>query len=363
MKEDRSIIPDYNESEETAAEYLRMVVPLFSKCRIPANPINYSLCYEYVSGKNQPLQDIFTNQIKSQQLFSPDVTRNLYKQYVLNGSPDKYDVIGAGLKSLVHQTLDTLETTETKASSTATNFANITKELSSAQDLVAVREIVEDIITETEMLVDTSNALKTLLKETNEEVRLLRTELNNIKKSADRDALTGLLNRSAFDRKINKLVEQTTQSTQTAYLLLVDIDDFKRIGEKFGHLVGDKVLRYTAKLLQQFIKSNEAAARYGSEEMALLILNVNQSEAIERANEMRETMEKSRLKRKDNGDWIGQITISIGVSGLRALDSIDSLFDRADCALTAAKEKGQNQVVCDHELSHSWHQDTADSML
>jgi len=340
-----SIIPDYDDNSEKAAEYLRMVLPLISKCKIPANPINYSLCYEYVSGKNLPLRETFDRQIQDNQVMTPEFTQQLYKQFILNGASDKFDEIGSGLNALVHQTLDSIRQTESSANSSATAFSSQSAKLANVDDVSEVKDIVQGLIEETKQLANASSGLKTQLNDTNLEIEQLRDELEKMKEAAQTDALTGLLNRRAFDQEMEALMAKSEQCAQKTFLLLMDLDHFKRINDTCGHLVGDKVLRYTAKLLQQFVKDNDMVARYGGEEMAVLLNNIDKSKAIKVANDIREALEKSRLQRKDNGKSIGQVTLSVGLSALKPSDTVEALIGRADTALYQAKDAGRNQVV------------------
>lgn len=340
-----SIVPDYSENQDKAAEYLRMVLPMISKCKIPANPINYSLCYEYVSGTNQPLKEQLDLHLKQDQPISAEVSNQLYRKFVLNGSADKFDRIGNGLRHLVQQTMTTLESTGMQASSSADTFTSKTELLSSTEDLSVVKEVVQSIISETRDLAEASHGLKDRLNDTSAEVNELRAELEKMKQAAQTDALTGLLNRRAFDSEMTELIANSDELIGKTFLLLLDIDHFKRVNDTYGHLVGDKVLRYTAKLLQQFVGERGMAARYGGEEMAILLRNTDTASALATANEIREALASSRLQRKDNGDPIGQITLSAGVSCLQATDSIESLIDRADSALYKAKESGRNRVI------------------
>ncbi len=345
MNNTTSIIPDYTENKDKAAEYLRMVLPMISKCKFPANPINYSICYEYVSGKNAPLQEALNEYLDHENPIPSEISNELYKQFVLNGSPEKIDKIGSGLKNLVQQTLVTLENTKEQATSSADNFANKSELLTGTEDASMVQNIVQSIIAETQGLVQVSNGLKNQLDKTNAEVSQLRQDLEKMKQSAETDALTGLLNRRAFDTEMAALIKEGDTLFGNTFLLLLDIDHFKRINDNYGHLVGDKVLRYTSKLLKQFVEDKDMVARYGGEEMAILIPKTDSNSAMSTAINIREALASSRLQRKDNGDSIGQITLSIGVSCLRKEDTIDTFIDRADTALYKAKDTGRNRVI------------------
>lgn len=353
MKNNSLLLPEYKENFNEAAEYLRLALPLMKKNGMPANPINYSIWYEFVSGTNKKLNEIIENALEENKPFTTEYCKKLYSDYVLGGSPEKYQKLSANLKSLVNQTLTEIEETSQKTSQCTSNFADQSNKLANVNDPNDAKAVIKEVLRETQQLTQISRDLNGKLHQTNKEVESLREELKNMKEMANTDALTGLLNRRALDREINNLFDPARSRPSTICLLLLDLDHFKKINDKHGHIVGDKVLRYTAVLLKQFLKNGEIAARYGGEEMAMLLPYSTREKAMDRANQIREALSKGRLKRKDNGESIGQITISIGISELRDDDTVDSFIHRADLGLYKAKENGRNQVIDGSELANA----------
>lgn len=343
MAQTTSFVPEYHEDSNEAAEYLRMVLPLISRHKTPATPINYSIWYEYVSGCNQRLKEAVDKELDNKAVINDNVSEKLYKEYVMNGMMSRFDSVGSGLNSIVNQTLGDVEKTSEKAVEFAGHFTEHSDNLANSSDLDSVKSVVNGIVADAQQLAEVSTALKDQLKQTTQEVHQLKSELESMKEVAKTDGLTGLLNRRAFDAEMDRVVEEE-KGRQDICLLLFDLDHFKRINDDFGHLIGDKVLRYTSSLIKQVSKDEHIAARYGGEELAIIVKGLQQNQALELADEVREALAKSKLKRKDSGEPLGQVTVSVGAAILQAADTVESLIDRADTALYRAKEGGRNKI-------------------
>jgi diguanylate cyclase (GGDEF)-like protein len=122
-------------------------------------------------------------------------------------------------------------------------------------------------------------------------------------------------------------------------LLLLDIDDFKQVNDKYGHLVGDKVLVEFAQLIKSNIRSNDNLTRWGGEEFIIALMDASESQAWEYAERLRKLIANHVF------EIIGAITVSIGVAALGEDEGIDSLLKRVDEALYQAKLTTKNKVV------------------
>jgi len=347
--EDRiSFIPRYEESTDQAAEYLRMTLPLLSKFQLPVNPVNYAIGYDYVAGNNRPLREAIDQLNESKQTLTQDLCIRYYKEFILDEAARKFERVGNSLQNLVQNTLDEVERTEQQASAATTSLEEQAEVLAQQQpDQIA--EVLQKVLEESRNLASSGNELKNSLQATNQEISQLRAELEMMKEAAFTDALTGLLNRRAFDMKIQHILE--TSDPDTTFLLLLDLDYFKKINDRYGHLTGDKVLRFTAKIIKQFLPKGQIAARYGGEEMAILLSGTTRQAAFDLAEKIRDTLAKSRLQRRDNQETIGQVTISIGVAGMHDNDTVDIFIERADQALYEAKDQGRNRVIDDQQMN------------
>ncbi len=161
-----------------------------------------------------------------------------------------------------------------------------------------------------------------------------------------RDPLTGLFNRRYLDESLRQAVSKARRHQATLGVVLFDIDHFKRINDQYGHLAGDTVLRSLGALVQQHIRGEDIACRYGGEEFAILFPGIGEEDARRRAEELREMVARDLVVEAD-GQVLRGITISLGVAVFtgQALAAPEKLIATADAALYQAKKEGRNRVV------------------
>jgi diguanylate cyclase (GGDEF)-like protein len=161
---------------------------------------------------------------------------------------------------------------------------------------------------------------------------LLRTQ-------ADTDELTGLLNRRAFNQRLDTLLHRARLSSTPLSLVEIDIDDFKRINDRFGHAAGDTALTAVAESLTHSVREGEFVARMGGEEFAIILPRTDQLASLGVAD---------RCRQSPTAEWYTgpEVTISAGIATypLHAMDA-EGLLQAADTALYAAKSAGRNRVV------------------
>lgn len=156
------------------------------------------------------------------------------------------------------------------------------------------------------------------------------------------DELTGMPNRRSVLRQLDGLLQD--ESTRSCAMLIIDIDHFKSINDRFGHPVGDEVLKSTAEQLRKIVQFPSFAGRLGGEEFILVLPDHAHEVAMERAETLRMNVAQLNLS-----DWLGerQITISIGITMAVPNDTPSTMLRRADAALYAAKHAGRNCVRSD----------------
>jgi two-component system cell cycle response regulator len=155
---------------------------------------------------------------------------------------------------------------------------------------------------------------------------------------ASKDPLTGALNRRSFEEQTRALIASHAGRAPLA-VVAVDIDHFKRINDRFGHDVGDAVLKEFARRVLQTSKRRDCLFRLGGEEFALLLPHTDLAAASAFAEVLRRSLDAAPF------DGAGRLSASFGVATLMPGDTLDSLMKRADRALYAAKDAGRNRVV------------------
>ena len=154
------------------------------------------------------------------------------------------------------------------------------------------------------------------------------------------DKLTGLLNRQASAIVVNKVMAEYRREPRPVSVLLADVDHFKEINDRHGHLAGDAALRSVAETLHGGLRASDIAVRWGGEEFLLMLRGCDLSEAEWIAEKLRAAVEQAPL-----GERGLRTTISIGVAEYDGKETADHWFNRADAALYRAKNAGRNRVV------------------
>lgn len=179
----------------------------------------------------------------------------------------------------------------------------------------------------------------TAMKETTATLeRLVAQRTEQLEQLVNSDSLTGLLNRRAFDERLDLEIQRAQRYNRPLSLLFIDIDHFKQVNDRHGHVVGDEVLRVMASVLKKGLRATDAACRYGGEEFAVILVETDKIEALSIAERIRIAAQNTRLEQLDRS-----ATISIGVSFLSSEDLAVDLIQRADDSMYVAKKNGRNQ--------------------
>jgi diguanylate cyclase (GGDEF)-like protein len=160
-----------------------------------------------------------------------------------------------------------------------------------------------------------------------------------LKDMAVTDALTGAYNRRYLELQAEKSLQTWLRYERPSTLLMVDIDFFKRINDKFGHSVGDTAIKGLVDVISSHIRSVDTLCRYGGEEFVLLLSETSVEGAMIAAEKLRAAVENTPVLPEVN------MTISAGVAGVAGADDLDHWLNQADAALYLAKRSGRNKVV------------------
>jgi diguanylate cyclase (GGDEF)-like protein len=162
------------------------------------------------------------------------------------------------------------------------------------------------------------------------------------------DPLTGIYNRRYLDRRLEDECARARRYQLPLFVLLLDIDHFKRVNDAYGHPAGDEVLIYLGKLILQAVREADIVARYGGDEVLIIAPNNNLASAMALAERLRQTVETHALTLTSGPDQRQEIriTVSIGVAGTsRDMSDSRQLLENADVALYRAKQDGRNRVI------------------
>jgi diguanylate cyclase len=182
------------------------------------------------------------------------------------------------------------------------------------------------------------------LRSSEQEAKGLRRRLNQARRDAERDHLTGLPNRRAFEAELERQHEEAGRAFEPLSIAFCDIDHFKRINDSHGHDAGDRVLKVVAHMLEE-CSDNCHVSRHGGEEFVLLFRGQSPAEAKVRLDDVRERLAGRSLLNRETDEPFGRITFSGGIAAVFAYDNPRDALKAADNALYEAKAGGRNRIV------------------
>ena len=174
------------------------------------------------------------------------------------------------------------------------------------------------------------------------EVSLVLQELEQVKQELDLDGLTKIFNRKAFDEHIERAYSLNNLMKKPLCLLMIDIDHFKQVNDTHGHRKGDEVLKAVATItLQQFFTKADFVARYGGEEICVVIEGENLTDTSARVLQYLKALRALEI---DNRDTKIKVTASVGLGQLARKESVPQFIERVDAALYKAKNSGRDKM-------------------
>ena len=191
-------------------------------------------------------------------------------------------------------------------------------------------------------LAEQLEVLQNRLTEMEAEASQARQIIEDQKKRATLDHLTGLPNRAAYEVQLGEELMKRSRGGRSLSFIICDVDHFKQINDNYGHIAGDKVLQLIASTLKKNLREADFIARYGGEESVILLPGTPADAAAGVAEKLRASIEACPFNFR--GERVS-ITMSFGISEFRALESTEMVFERADKALYQAKKSGRNRAV------------------
>ncbi|PMN71268.1 GGDEF domain-containing protein [Enterovibrio norvegicus] len=336
-----------NDSFALSAGYLKKLVPLMMKYQVPANPKNYALWYTYIANTDEALTKAMNESLQSSGSVSLEQCTELYEAHIADGQNEGIQAAQEGFEALAleisNTMVDTMKDTDVfqgTLEKTFSQLARLDEEAMSTEETIAV---VRKALKGSKEIRQSTSFFKNQLADAQKEIDRLKETLAEANEQAFNDALTGILNRRSFDKHLDKLIASPPE--RGFCLLICDLDHFKSFNDTYGHLMGDQVLKLTAKRLAQFCREGIEAFRYGGEEFALLVPNRPLGGGGRVAETIRASIDKLAIKDKKTGSKLDNITVSIGVAQFETGESPRNLISRADAQLYEAKNLGRNRVM------------------
>jgi len=330
----------------------RTVVPFMGEKGIPATPENYTILYFYFEGSSGLINSLVKGQLDSDEPWTKEKTRQIFgtifsPEANLNWHKNNEKMAGR-LKDMTERIITETSSSAKKADRTGRRLDASMGELRQMDEAKAVAKRLVAVLDDVGQISKLSKALGQSLEDKSKGLGDILIALETVSDLALTDPLTQIANRRAWDQRVSEEFGRYRRHKRPCGLILFDLDDFKKINDDHGHLIGDRALQEVALLLRIGLRGEDLLARYGGEEFTLLLPETDLERAVAVAERFRLSVDKTGFTGRGN-------TISIAISGGVATfheedESGEESFERADKALYLAKSKAKNQVCHEGEV-------------
>lgn len=333
----------YREESEQAAEYLRLAVALLANNNIPVSPFNYRMGYDFVAGINDVLRKALDELAAEPGRQITEYLWDIYQRSYMHDDQTLIAIRGE-LRNIITSMQRDIKGSEGILSGYLARLNQFNAVLTGPSSPQAMEVEVKKIIEATRDTERSQRQVNAQVSQLAMDLESMRKELAYIREESLTDSLTGVSNRKAFDIALEDRIHRARREKSIFSVLIADIDYFKQVNDNYGHLIGDKVLRFVASSFKRCVKGKDLVARFGGEEFAVILDNTDISGASAVAEQIRQAVYSGIIKDMNNKKTLDRISISIGVAQYNASDLPNDILQRADEALYLAKDRGRNRV-------------------
>lgn len=342
----------FSDPIDIAAHCARAAMGMMDRHGVPAHPNNFMVWYAFVADRDPELTKAVNDILRSGQHFSDAVCQDLHERFFgMSQHEAELRAVGKRIEDAVAQVMDYLSTASRGAVQYGSVLETFSGELDTPRQPAELGQLVQSILDETKVMIEVNRQLEERLENSSGEIARLREDLDQLKREATTDALTGLANRKLFDVSLREAALDSQEERKFLSLLMIDIDFFKQFNDSHGHILGDQVLKLVARTIQDSIKGKDTAARYGGEEFAIILPETSLKDAMAVADTVRRQVAGRKVLNRRTGQVLGQVTLSVGVAEYLFGEPLGDFVHRADGALYLAKRQGRNRVASQDDLA------------
>lgn len=331
----------YAEEQEQSPEYMKAAMRFMAKHGVTPNPATIAVWYDYVSGRDPGLIWAIDKTLKEKGKLTTASCEEIYEKYIGNQSEQKaFRRASDQLQNSLSEVRACIGEAGRDHGAYGKKLIGITTQLEDGGSAEEVAGLVRGILGETRQVIEKNKALENRLAESSKEIDQLQDNLQQVRRQAMTDPLTGIPNRKYFDALLAEETEKAAEKDSALSLLFADIENFRAFKALYGAEIGDEVIKFVAGLLGQVLESGHTLARYGGEEFAIILPRSDSQDGLLMADRIRDYLASRKLKNLKTGERYGAISLAFGVAAYRSGEAAELFVRRASEALFSAKEKG-----------------------
>lgn len=337
--------PEDEQVDRRAALRLRQVdevARFLSAHQLEVNAATLTIAWNYLTGADSQLVRAIDRQVQARKVVTLEwLDEELGRQ----GRADEMAAL-ADLMQRLENSIDEFGKTSRDAHTATSEYHTALEgHVNELEQVTRAGEVISDLANIAKVMLRRTRDIEKQMLRSEAQTRALRRRLDEARRTAEEDHLTGLPNRRAFEAVFEEQFRQARAAAEPLCLAFCDIDHFKKINDEHGHEAGDRVLKLVADAFSRISGDHCHVARHGGEEFVLLLRGETLEQARVQLDHLREQLASRRLVNRANDKPFGQVTFSAGIADVFACGDPRTALRAADMALYRAKQEGRNRVT------------------
>jgi diguanylate cyclase len=331
----------YNDSIAQAKTKMVLAIKQLENWKLPANPINYAISYEYVSGKNKLLREKIILQVKSTQTLDAFFMEEIYQQFISKQSSfrdcliDDLDNVLSSMNQGCKLSYNSVEGFIVQLDKNVAGLQSTNTEVVSKAASYIKKASIQ--------LQQKQKKIMQSLRASQHQADTLKAELEEVKKEIYLDPLTGLYNRKALDKHLDTWHHD--DPNQNIAAVVINVDHFEQLSHKFGPLIGNVLLSKVAKKVSSYVGDSGFPVRTNGNEFLILLPGIEKNIATEIAEKIRQGVEKLSFISSKTGVRLPKMTISLGINQLKPAQNIDNILNKTREIIQNFQLSNRNKVI------------------
>lgn len=300
-----------------------------------------SIAHSYLTSADPHLVRLIDRQIQARR---PVTVEWLDEAFLRTTSEDELKTL-ADLMQRLESSIEEFGRTSRDAQQATSDYHSALEEhVGELEQVSAAGAVISELASIAKVMLKRTRDIEKQMLRSQAQTRALKRRLDEARRNAEEDHLTGLPNRRAFEARFEQEYREAFAAAEPLCIAFCDIDNFKVVNDSHGHDAGDRVLKLVADSLAKISDDRCHVARHGGEEFVLLFRDTPVARAYAKLDQLRETLAARRLVNRATEQSFGQITFSAGVADVFAFADRRSALKAADTALYRAKQNGRNRI-------------------